>query len=168
MSQKTSSVYALPAHKWSPDTNNCYYFSWKHSHFSVTCEFQTLFKKTRFEKHCDTSLCVIALINLTAWSFDVTDNTYADQWWGLDDGDSLNNLFLVDLGAGSLSLTNNVGHTGLEAQKAGQMDWLGGVILGESLYLTTVACCTFLGVEPHGPVTGCRKLTMRLEMKKKA
>ena len=51
MSQKTSSVYALPAHKWSPDTNNCYYFSWKHSHFSVTCEFQTLFKKSPFEKH---------------------------------------------------------------------------------------------------------------------
>ena len=53
------------------------------------------------------------------------------------------------------------------AQKAGQMDWLGGVILGESLYLTTMTCCTFLGVEAHGPVTGCRKLTMRLEIKQK-
>ena len=58
-------------------------------------------------------------------------------------------------------------HTSLIAQEAGQVDGLGSVVLGESLHLTTVTRCTLLGVEPHGPVTGCRKLTMRLKGKKK-
>jgi hypothetical protein len=43
------------------------------------------------------------------------------------------------------------------------VDGLRGVVLGESLHLASVASCALLGVEPHGPVTGSRKLTMRLK-----
>jgi len=90
------------------------------------------------------------------------------HWWSLDDGDGLKNLLLIDLGTWTVSLTNDVGHTSLVAQEASQVDGLGGVVLGESLHLTTVTRSALLGVEPHGPVTGCRKLTMRLKSNSKS
>lgn len=33
----------------------------------------------------------------TEWSFDVSNNTDNDHWWGFQDGDSLNDFLLVDL-----------------------------------------------------------------------
>jgi hypothetical protein len=102
-------------------------------------------------------------VNVTSRSLDVTNKTDADHWWGLDDGHGLQDFLLVDLGTGPVSLANDVGHASLKAQEAGQVDGLRGVVLGESLHLASVTSCALLGVEPHGPVTGSRKLTMRLK-----
>lgn len=57
-------------------------------------------------------------------------------------------------GSGTVSLTNNVGHTGLVGNERGQMDGRRWLVLGERLDLSTVAGGTFLGVEGHGPMTG--------------
>ena len=46
------------------------------------------------------------------------------EWWGLDDGDGLDDLLLVDGGAGLLGLADDVGHTGLETNEGSQMNWL--------------------------------------------
>ena len=46
------------------------------------------------------------------------------EWWGLDDGDGLDNLLLVDGGAGLLGLADDMGHTGLETNESSQMNWL--------------------------------------------
>ena len=40
----------------------------------------------------------------SARSVDVSDNSDDDQWRSFDDGDSLNNLLLVDLGSGLVDL----------------------------------------------------------------
>lgn len=42
------------------------------------------------------------------------------------------------------------------------MDWLGWVILGEGLNLTTMTLRSLLWCETHVSMTWCRKLTMRL------
>lgn len=104
------------------------------------------------------------LIRFTSRSLDVSDNTDADHWRGLDDGDGLQDFLLVDLRSGPVSLANDVGHASLEAQEAGQVNGLGGIVLGESLHLASVASCALLGVEPHRPVTGGRELAMRLKI----
>lgn len=46
------------------------------------------------------------------------------EWWGLDDGDGLDDLLLVDGGAGLLGLADDVGHTGLETNESSQVNWL--------------------------------------------
>ena len=102
----------------------------------------------------------------TSRGLDVSDGTNADHRWGLDDGDGLHDLLLVDLRAGPVSLPDNVGHAGLEAEEAGQVDGLGGVVLREGLDLAAVTGRALLGVEPHGAVTRRRKLAVRLKPSK--
>merc|ERR1719410_277720 len=53
----------------------------------------------------------------TSWSLDVSNNTDADHWWSLDNGDGLDDFLLVDLGAGSVHLPDDVGHAGLVAHE---------------------------------------------------
>jgi hypothetical protein len=65
---------------------------------------------------------------------DVSDNSDDDDGGSLDDGDGLNDLLLVHLGARTLELTNGGGHTGLVTKGGGQVDRLLSVILGEGLY----------------------------------
>jgi len=96
-----------------------------------------------------------------AGSLDVSDQTDAHHGRGLDDGDSLHNFLLVDLGARPLDLSDDVGHTGLVAHEGGHVDGLARVILGEGLYFAANALGTLLGKESLRPVTGCLKLTMR-------
>merc|ERR1719367_41976 len=96
-----------------------------------------------------------------AGGLDVTDQTHSHHGRGLDDGHSLNNVLLVDLGARPVGFPHNVGHAGLVAEEGGQVDGLGGVVLGEGLDLAPVACRTLLGAESHRPMTGRRKLTVR-------
>lgn len=60
---------------------------------------------------------------------DVADNTNADHWRGLDDGDWLDDLFLVELGALSSDLTDDVGHTGFVADEASQVAFVAGLVL---------------------------------------
>lgn len=50
----------------------------------------------------------------------------------LDNGGSLNDLLLVHLGARTVEVTDDGGHTGLVAHGRGEVDGLLGVILGEA------------------------------------
>ena len=52
-------------------------------------------------------------------SLDISDHTDADDGRGLDDCTSLDHLLLVDLGPGSVDLTDYVSHAGLVSHEAG-------------------------------------------------
>lgn len=52
-------------------------------------------------------------------------------WWCLNDSDSLNNLLLVRLCAGTVEVADDGSHTSLVAHSGSKVDWLRGVILGE-------------------------------------
>lgn len=43
------------------------------------------------------------------------------------------------------------------------MNWLGWIILGEGLHLTTMTRSALLGIESHRTMARCRELTMRLK-----
>ena len=93
----------------------------------------------------------------------VTHNTDAHKRRGLQDGDRLDDLFLVDLGAGSVDLTDNVSHAGLVGEEAGQVNGFGGVVLGEGLDLAAITAGALLGQKALGAVAGRFKLSMRLK-----
>lgn len=95
--------------------------------------------------------------------FDVTNHTDNGHWRCFQNGHSLHNLLLVHLGTRLVHFTNDMGHASLVGEESAQMDWLGLVILGEGLCLTTMALGTLLGRKGHGPMARGRKLTMRLE-----
>lgn len=59
------------------------------------------------------------------------------------------------------NLTNDVGHTRLVSEESGKVDWLGGIILREGLYLSTISLGSFLRGKAHGTVTRRRKLSVR-------
>jgi hypothetical protein len=65
----------------------------------------------------------------TSWGLDVTNNTDSDHWWAIDDGDWLDDFFLVELVSLSGDFSNDVGHTGLVSDESGQVGGLGFVIL---------------------------------------
>merc|ERR1719507_2842493 len=96
-----------------------------------------------------------------AGSLDVADNADGDHWRSLDDGDSLNNLLLVVLGARTVHLTHNVGHASLVSHEASHVNRLAGIILGEGLWLSTVALGPLLGEEPLRPVAGSFEFPVR-------
>ena len=56
-----------------------------------------------------------------AGGLDVANQTNNAHGGSLDDGDSLDNFLLVDLGSGLVRLTENVGHTGLVAHEGGEV-----------------------------------------------
>jgi len=74
----------------------------------------------------------------TMRSLDVTNDSDDDNRWGLNDSNGLHDFLLVHLGARFVGLTNNVRHTSLVAKEGSQMNWSLGVILWESLDLSTV------------------------------
>ena len=63
------------------------------------------------------------------WGLLVADDANGDHGRGLDDGDWLDGLLLVQAGVRTDDLTNNVGHAGLEADESAEMRLLGLVIL---------------------------------------
>lgn len=63
--------------------------------------------------------------SLRAW-----ENSYR---WGLDDSAGLDDFLLVQLGAGTVEVTNDGGHTSLVTHVGGKVDGLLGVILGEAV-----------------------------------
>jgi hypothetical protein len=85
----------------------------------------------------------------TTGGLDVTDKTDGNHGRGLDDGDGLNDLLLVELGTGTVEVADDGGHAGLVAHGSSQVDGLLGVILGERLGLTTVVDGSLARKEGH-------------------
>lgn len=67
----------------------------------------------------------------SSWSFDVSNQTDNFKWWGLKDSDGFDFLFLIELGLGSVDISQNVSHTGFESSESGEVTWLGSIISGE-------------------------------------
>jgi hypothetical protein len=77
----------------------------------------------------------------------IADDTNDNHRRSLEDGDSLNSLLLVQLGARSVDLSDDVGHAGLVGNEGGHVAGLGRIILGEGPYATSVVPGALLGEE---------------------
>lgn len=84
----------------------------------------------------------------------VSDKADDDHWRSFEHGHSLDNLLLVNFGAGLVDLTHNVRHAGFVRQKGREVHRFGWVILREGLNLTTMTLAALLGCETHVPMTG--------------
>eukprot|EP01084_Bolivina_argentea_P258174 435147_1 len=91
----------------------------------------------------------------------VSDDTDDDHRGSLEDGDGLDDLLLVDLGAGTVDVTDDVGHTGLEDHEGGQVGLLAGVVLGEGTAATAELLGALAGQETKMAVAGVLKLAVR-------
>jgi len=85
---------------------------------------------------------------------DVADDAHADHGGSLDDGDGLDDFLLVHLGAVSVDDPRDVGHTGLVADKPGEVTFLGLVVLGVGLDAAEMTAGPLPGEEPFGTVSG--------------
>ena len=92
---------------------------------------------------------------------DVSDHTDGNHRRSLDDGDGLDHLLLVDLGARLVDLTQDVGHARLVPEESRQVDLLRGVIRREGLHLTPVALGPLAREETQRTVAGALELTVR-------
>ena len=72
----------------------------------------------------------------TVGGLSVTDETNANHGRGLEDGNSLSDLLLVELGARLLNVSEDVSHASLVTHESGEVAGLSLVILGERLDLT--------------------------------
>ena len=97
----------------------------------------------------------------TAGGFDVTDKADGEHGGSFDDGDGFNDFLLVDLGAGLVGFTHDVGHTGFVAHKSSEVRSDGSIVLGEGFNATLDVGATLTGEEPEGTVTGGFELTVR-------
>merc|ERR1711953_1666709 len=97
----------------------------------------------------------------TTWGFNIANHSDTHHRWSLKNGDSFDNLASTTFTSRTINFTDNMGHTSFEAQKGRQMAWFLSIILREGLHLTTMALGTFFGIESHGSMARCRKLTMR-------
>mmetsp|Transcript_6025 Transcript_6025/g.14343 ORF Transcript_6025/g.14343 Transcript_6025/m.14343 type:complete len:373 (-) Transcript_6025:12-1130(-) len=91
----------------------------------------------------------------------VADDADHDDGRRLDDGHALDDLLLVQLGAGLVHLAHDVRHAALVAEEGGEVRRLGRVILGECLDAATVAARALLGQEPERTAAGVLELTVR-------
>lgn len=66
----------------------------------------------------------------TAGSLDVSNNTNNDDWGSLNNGDGLDDLLLVSLGASSVQLAHNVSHSSLEGEESSQVHRLALNVVG--------------------------------------
>lgn len=90
----------------------------------------------------------------TSGSGNVTNNTDNNHGGSVNDGGSLDNLSLVHLGASSVEVSDNGGHTGLVTKEGGQSNRLGLVILGERLGLSSRLGASLSGEETQVTVSG--------------
>ena len=95
------------------------------------------------------------------WGLLVTDDTDGEHWWGLDDGDWLDGLLLVEAGVSTNDFTENVGHTSLEADESAKMWLLGLVILWPAPDAAANVASTTTWEETEGTTAWSTELTMR-------
>ena len=98
----------------------------------------------------------------TLGRLDVADDADDDHWWRLDDGDRLDGLLLVELGAEFVDITHDVCHAGLVADEGRQVHGLGGVVLGEGFALASMAARALLGQEAKRAMSRMLELTVTL------
>ena len=67
----------------------------------------------------------------TSWGFNVANQSDNLEGRGLDDGDGFDLLFLIELGLDSVDISEDVGHSCLEASEGSEVGSLGGVVSGE-------------------------------------
>jgi len=80
---------------------------------------------------------------------------------GLNDGDLLNDLLLVDLGTGLVDLSDDVSASSLVSHEGSQVGWLGLVILGERADFSSEVSGSLSGQESERSVSGGSKLSVR-------
>ena len=98
----------------------------------------------------------------SSWGINVTNHTDDLAWWGLDNGNWLNNILLDGLFTFSLlHVSDDVGHTGFVAHEGGKMNWLGGVISWEVPNLTLIVLGSSLWKITQVSVSWCFKFSMR-------
>jgi len=95
-----------------------------------------------------------------SWGLDVTDDTDSDHWWAIDDGDWLDDFFLVELVSLSSDFSDDVGHTGFVSDESGQVSGFGFVILWVGLESTEVSSSSLSWKEPFGTVSWGLKLSV--------
>ena len=74
----------------------------------------------------------------TVGGLDVANKTNDEHGGSLEDGDGLDDLLLVALGASTVDLTDDVGHASLVANEGSKVSRLAGIVLREAADLTTV------------------------------
>jgi len=75
----------------------------------------------------------------TSWGINVTNHTDDLAWWGLDNGNWLDDILLDGLFTFSLlHVSDDVSHTGFVTHEGGEMDWLGSIVLWEVPNLTLI------------------------------
>ena len=72
---------------------------------------------------------------------------------------------MVPTEGSAVHLPEGVGHAGLVGQEGGEVDRLGGVILGPGAHLSSLLLAPLVGQEAHVPVAGGVEFTVRLERK---
>ena len=78
-------------------------------------------------------------------------------------GDGFQNFLLVHLGTRAVEITDDVGHTGLEAHEGSQVDGLAGIVAGKDLIFPWSRLARLQGQETERTVAGSFKFTMRLQ-----
>lgn len=90
----------------------------------------------------------------TTGSLDVSNDTDGNHGRGLEDGDSLNDLLVVELGSNTDDLADDVGHTGLVSNEGGEVRGNILAVTGEGSNATTVGSTALAGKESQGSVSG--------------
>jgi hypothetical protein len=89
---------------------------------------------------------------------DKTDNNHGRS---LDDGDTLEDLLLVEeLAHGTVDITDNVRHASLVAKEGSKVGLLRGIVLGEGLALAAITLGALAGTETKRSVTRCLELAV--------
>ena len=98
----------------------------------------------------------------SSWGINVTNHTDDLAWWGLDNGDWLNDILLDGLFTLSLlHVSDDVGHTGFISHEGGKMDWLGSIVLWEMPNLTLIVLGSSLWKITQMGVSWCFKFSVR-------
>jgi len=97
----------------------------------------------------------------TVGSGDIADDTDHNDRRGLEDGDSLDRLLLVELRTRALDFANDVGHASLVADESGEVRRKGSIVLGEGSNATTVMSGSLLGKILKRALSRCFEFTVR-------